>query len=76
MTDRIAALTVILDREYRDDDVQHIVDAIQMTKGVMKVELGPVADMNHYMAKEQVVWAIRKKLFEVLDPKNLKLKDG
>jgi hypothetical protein len=76
MTDRIATLTVVLDREYREDDVQLIVDAIQMTKGVFKVELGPVADMNHYMAKEQVVYAIRRKLLEVLDPKNLKLEDG
>jgi hypothetical protein len=76
MTDRIATLTVVLDREYRDDDVQHIVDAIQMTKGVFKVELGPVVDMNHYMAKETIVWAIRRKLLEALDPKNLKLEDG
>jgi len=76
MTDRIATLTVMLDREYRDDDVQCIVDAIRMTKGVLKVELGPVVDANHYMNKELIVRAIRKKLLEVLDPKNLKLHDG
>jgi hypothetical protein len=76
MTDRIATLTVVLEREYREDDVQQIVDAIQMTRGVMKVELGPVADMNHYMAKTNIVYAIRKKLLEVLDPKTLDLKDG
>lgn len=76
MTDRVATLTVVLDREYRTDDVQMIVDAVKMVKGVQTVELGPVADMNHYMAKEQVVWAIRKKLLEVLDPKTLGIRDG
>lgn len=76
MTDRIATLTVILDREYRDDDVQHIVDAIQMTKGVLKVELGEVVDANHYMNKELIVLAIKRQLLEALDPKNLKLRDG
>ena len=38
MTDRIKGLTVALDRDYRDDDVQAIVDAILMVKGVAAVE--------------------------------------
>lgn len=73
MTDRIATLTVVLDREYRDDDVQHIVDAIQMTKGVLKVELGEVVDANHYMNKATIMRAVRRRLLEALDPKTFKI---
>lgn len=38
MTDRVKALTVLLDSAYRDDDVQHLVNAISMMRGVAKVE--------------------------------------
>ncbi len=55
MTDRIAYLTVLLDKDYRDDDVQSIVQAIEMTKGVGKVELGKPVDVNDHIAREQSV---------------------
>ena len=51
MTDRVATLTVILDREYRTDDVEYIQNAIHMVKGVSEVHLGEVCDANHYMNK-------------------------
>lgn len=37
MTDTTINLTVALDREYRDDDVQVIIQAIKMIKGVQDV---------------------------------------
>lgn len=64
MTDRIASLTVVLDREYRDDDCQSIIDAIQMTKGVLKVT-PEVVDIGHYTAKEQARMDLRQKIFNV-----------
>lgn len=53
MSDRVASLTVILDREYRTDDVEAIQKAIEMVKGVQKVVLGPVVDVNTYYAQQK-----------------------
>ena len=47
MTDRIRVLTVVLDRDYRDDDVQEIVNAIKMTKGVADVTTTVVEGMDY-----------------------------
>ena len=69
MTDRVYSLTVILKRETRTDDVEAITGAIQMLKGVQKVELVPVADISHYTNKELIALDFRKKLLKVLDPK-------
>lgn len=38
MTDRVQALTVILDKPMRDDDVEHLVNAIRMMRNVKSVE--------------------------------------
>lgn len=38
MTDRIRTLTVFLDADYRDDDIERITTAICMVKGVLRVE--------------------------------------
>ena len=38
MTDRIRQLTVVLDGDYRDDDVEAIVQTIKMIRGVSIVE--------------------------------------
>jgi len=53
MTDRIHALTVVLDRDYRDDDVEHITKAIEMIRGVASVDLH-VTQMEDHMARERV----------------------
>lgn len=37
MTDRINALTVVLERDIREDDAQPLIDAIKMMKGVISV---------------------------------------
>jgi hypothetical protein len=34
MTDRYNSLTVVLDRDIREDDAEHILNAIRMIKGV------------------------------------------
>lgn len=67
MTDRVATLTVILDKEYRVDDIESIIDAIQMVKGVHRVKQGEVCDGNHYMNKSTVamdLWGKINKVFK------------
>lgn len=51
MTDRVMYLAVALDKEYRTDDVQTIVSAIEMIRGVHKVELGEPVNGNDYWIK-------------------------
>jgi hypothetical protein len=40
MTDRVQSLTVFLEGDFRDDDVQILVDAISLMRGVARVDLG------------------------------------
>lgn len=74
MTDRVQTLTVILDDDYRTDDVQMIVDAISMLKGVAGVELGSPVDMNDHLARERALMEIRSELAEFLKPDWLRKK--
>lgn len=67
MTDRTHAFTVVLDREYRVDDAESIVNAIMMVKGVIDVQ-PHISDVDFYTAREQAKLELRKKLFEVIYP--------
>jgi enamine deaminase RidA (YjgF/YER057c/UK114 family) len=53
MTDRVKALTVVLDADYRIDDIQALVDAIKMMRCVADVETH-VTDINDYMNRARV----------------------
>lgn len=49
MTEQFNALIVVLDRDYREDDCQPIIDAIRMIRGVTAVE-GNLADHQSFIA--------------------------
>ena len=68
MTDRYNTLTVVLEREIREDDAEKYIDAIRMIKGVLSVK-GNVADYEEYMATERVRRELGEKIWEVLYPK-------
>jgi hypothetical protein len=68
MTDRVRTLTVVLDREYRDDDVQVIVSAIGMLRGVQGVQLGPIENGTTGMAIELAKSELRLKVMDLLEP--------
>ena len=65
MTDRIRTLTVLLEHDMRDDDVQVVVDAIRMIRYVAKVEHGRV-DVGDWSAREIAKLELRAKLWELL----------
>jgi hypothetical protein len=69
MTDKHQNLTVVLDGDYRDDDVQAIVDAINMIKGVAKVELGEPVNSGDYLARTRVVMDIYTEVTEIFKKK-------
>lgn len=52
MTDRVRTLTVVLDQDMRDDDVQVIVRAIKMLRHVDDVKLGTVLTAEYHIARE------------------------
>lgn len=66
MTDRIQVLTVVLDRDYRTDDVQSIVNAIEMTKGVQSVALGEPVNVNDLVARQRVGMEMYEAINEAL----------
>lgn len=76
MTDRIHALTVVLDRDYRDDDVECIVKAIEMVRGVASVEMH-VTDFEDHTARERVRHDLARTFLDVyravLDGKTIKI---
>jgi hypothetical protein len=65
MTDRYNTLTVVLERDIRDDDAEYIINAIKMIKGVADVS-GNIADNDFYAAQVRVRRDITDKIWEVL----------
>ena len=66
MTDRIRHLTVTLDRDYRDDDVAAIADAIRQLRGVVAVDT-VVVTVTDMLARVAVAGEIRLKLHEAIE---------
>ena len=69
MSDRINIITVVLEKEKRDDDCEYIINAIKMIKGVLSVKSN-VADPIECMAQERARRELGGKLWEVIYPKN------
>lgn len=67
MTDRIAAFTVVLEKNMRDDDVEFIINAIKAIKHVLSVK-PHVAKWELHVAEERVRSEIHEKLFAVIYP--------
>jgi hypothetical protein len=64
MTTRCRTLTVILDGEYRVDDVENIINAITMLRGVYEVKIGEIT--ANYLAIRIAKLELEKKLLEIL----------
>lgn len=65
MTNRIRTLTVVLDADYRDDDVQPIVNAILMTKGVALVT-STVVNLPDYIARAALKNQLEVQIYEAI----------
>ena len=66
MTDRVDSLVVVLDRDMRDDDVEHLMKAIRMLRFVADVS-HRVVDQDAYVAREWVRSQLRERLYTALD---------
>lgn len=65
MTDRVKGLVVSLDADYRDDDVQEIISAIKMIKGVQDVSMS-VVDHDDWMNRSRIGYEFQRKILDMI----------
>jgi hypothetical protein len=65
MTDRIKGFVVTLTDDIRIDDVQPLLDAVKMLKGVASVDTS-VTDMDDHMNRRVIAMEMKTKIYEVL----------
>lgn len=65
MTDRVRHLTITLDEDMRDDDLDPILSAIQHVRGVSSVERHVVTAQDH-LARQAVRAEVQQKLLEAV----------
>jgi hypothetical protein len=65
MSNRINTITVVLEKDTRDDDCESILTAIRMVKGVLSVTPN-VADSRDHLAEIRVRHELKKKLWDVI----------
>lgn len=65
MTDRINAITVVLDKDVRIDDAEGLLTAIRQLRGVLSAE-PHVSDVRDHMAQERARNELREKLWDAL----------
>ena len=70
MTDRYNALTVVLEKNTRDDDAEHLISAIRQLRGVLSVT-GNVADSGSHIAEYRARHELGAKLIDIVYPKGV-----
>lgn len=66
MTDRINAITVVLEHDIRDDDAEPLLQAIRQLRGVLTVT-PHVANLEGHLATERAKCELMDKLWSVLN---------
>lgn len=65
MTDRVKALTVTLEKDIREDDIENLVIAISSIRGVLRVD-NIISDGTEFITEGKVKREIWDKLFEFM----------
>lgn len=68
MSDRTNTITVVLEKDFRTDDAEQILNSIKMIKGVLTADFN-IADYNEYMAIERARRDLGGKLLNIVYPK-------
>lgn len=66
MTDRHSAYIVVLNNDVREDDAEHIINALRMVKGVAAVD-PVVTDYDEHIARTRVDREWREKIYKLLE---------
>lgn len=64
MTDRIKGLTVVLERDFREDDVEALINAILVMRGVKHV-VPHVAEAEDFVVRTRTISEIEKDVAKV-----------
>ena len=67
MTDRVHAITVVLEQDIRSDDVEAITNSIQMIRGVLTTKTH-VTDISDHTARERAKHELSEKLWDAIHP--------
>lgn len=67
MTDRFHSLIVVMEHDWTDDDVQILIAAIGMLRGVLSVT-GGVASIESHVAEERARFELGQKLLKIVYP--------
>ena len=65
MTERHAGYLITLEDDIREDDAEHVINALRMIKGVMRVE-PIVANIELHIAQERAKHELQQRMREVL----------
>ena len=65
MSDYINTLTVILEEPIKDEYCKELINAIEMIKGVKKVELGNVDNIENHIASERAKEKYFRKIMQI-----------
>lgn len=68
MTDRAKGCWVAFKDDYRTDDVESLVSAIEQLRGVQAVTLN-LADSDDWMNRERIRWELKDQIYAVLEKK-------
>ena len=69
MSNRIYALTVALEEDYDEDEVQEIINAIKMIKGVLDVS-ATVSNPDFYVMSERALKDLAGKFYKFIEQEN------
>lgn len=67
MSDRINTITVVLEKDVRDDDCEAVLNAMRMIKGVLRATPN-VASVSDHMAEERAKHHLGQKLIALIYP--------
>jgi len=65
MSDRVKGLVVTIKDDVRIDDIQPLIDAISMLKGVVNVEPN-ISDINDHINRQKVYYDVKNKIYQLL----------
>jgi hypothetical protein len=69
MTDRFHSLTIVLEKNIREDDAEGLIQAIRHMRGVLSVT-GVVANLDSHMAEDRAKHNLGQQILEIIYPKD------
>lgn len=66
MSDRVKGLTVVLDKDYREEDIEMIKELILQIKGVRTVKESIIVNADDLINRARITIEIKEKIYDFL----------